>query len=247
LRYSLGVGLGEPVCALALLGLPLLWRRGASGRSLLALVAFSLPLALLIRHDNVRYALPAVLLLVPVAAATLLQLVQGWPRPAIGIAVALVSAPSLARSWSFVDLLAREDTRLLAKQFLAREAAERRVLFVGCFGLPEPDGLEHLATVPGPVTIEEALRAEPEYIVFDLSWIEVQRRPFRETWPEVARWYELAFEIDGRRDAELALPDPIAGTPSFMVPFARPWAMHRPGPPLAIYRRIIAADAAERR
>lgn len=246
-RYSLGVGLGEPVFALALLGSPLVWKRGAAGRVLLVVITLALPLALLIRHDNVRYALPAALLLVPVAAAALQGLLQRWSLPALSVAVLLVSAPSLARSLSFVALLAEEDTRLEAKRFLVREAAERRVLFVGYYGLPEPDGLRHLATVPGPLSIEEALRAEPDFVVFDLAWIEVRRRPFRATWPEAARHYELVFEVDGRRDPELALPDPVAGTPSFFVPFDRPWAMHRPGPPLAIYRRIARGPLAERR
>ncbi len=244
-RHSLGIGLGEPVLALALLGAPLLWKRGTAGRTLLSVIALSLPLALLIRHDNVRYALPAALLLVPVAAVALQRVTRRWSLPALSVAVLLVGAPSLARSSTFVALLAREDTRLEAKQFLVREAAERRVLFVGCFGLPEPDGLRHLATVPGPVSIEDALRAAPEFVLFDLSWIEVQRRPFRATWPEVARHYELVFEVDGRSDPSQPLPDPVAGTPSVMVPFDRPWAMHRPGPPLAIYRRVARGPLAE--
>ncbi len=247
-RYSLAIGLGETAFALALAGLWLAWRRGPGGRLLVLSILLFVPSVLLTEHRPVRFALGLlVLLALPagIACASLLARVTRLARVPL---LLLVAAPSLARSVAFDRLLPRRDTRLDMLALLReKDVPPEEVLGAGWHhGLPVPanrNALPYTWHVPqGREKIDKAaltasiLADPPRLILRDYSAPESWVPPAIDELIR-ARYRELA-RFDGRRAGDpVELPDPLHGNPTHMIPYARPWAMERPGPPLALFER----------
>ena len=189
----------------------------------------------------------------------------GRPEGAAGRLAAapalLAAGPSLLRTVCFDRALGGRDTRLDVVDFLrARGLPPEEVVAVGKDGLPRPTFLGKRKHLAGPplyidylfkvhmarpeqrLTREEGRALRPTFLLRDhtLSIFDVFG------WDDFAEVveseYRVALEVDGRTDpAAVPLPDVVAGTPSFLLPFDNPWAMTRPGPPLTLYERIDAA------
>ena len=90
-------------------------------------------------------------------------------------------------------------------------------------------------------TEQELLGRRPRYILRDLSGSVLGPASWEHEVlePILAGEYREVLRLDGRVDTDDELPDPTAGgTPTHMLPFARPWSMTRPGPPLILYERV---------
>jgi hypothetical protein len=249
-RYSLGVGLGEPVLALAAAGTVLAWRRGVAGRFLVLSALVFVPSILVTEHRPVRFALGLLVLLVPCAGIALAALLARLPRALAAPVLLLALAPSLVRSLALDLLLPRRDTRVEMLALLRERALPpAEVLGAGWHhGLPVPasrTALPYTTYLPAgrdqrvdKAAILAGLRAHPPgLIVRDYSapegWLPAELDGLiRERYREVAR-------LDGRRPGrDVPLPDPHHGNPTHMVPYLDPWAMTRPGPPLALFQRV---------
>ncbi len=244
-RDTFGVGLGEPVLVLALLGLGLTWRRGPSGRFTVLALLLMLPSILLTIHHPTRFGMALlVLLVVPagVACAALLARVPRWVAFAV---VPLVVAPSLVRSVFFGRLLQRQDTRIEMLAALRQLDVPRdEVLAIGWHhGLPSPVN-PNLKPYRRPrpdkderdQVLDELRGNPPRYVLRDYTMPESET--VTELEQSLLTGYREIRRLDGRKPGDpLILPDPRGGDPDLMVPFARPWAMLRPGPPLALFER----------
>jgi hypothetical protein len=249
-RYSLGVGLGEPVLVLVAAGALLAWRRGSTGRFFVLAALVFVPSILVTEHRPVRFALGLLVHLVPGAGIALSALLARLPRGLAALALLLVLAPSLARSSALDLLLPRRDTRVEMLALLRERALPpEEVLGAGWHhGLPVPasrTALPYTTYLPAgrdqrvdKAAVMAEIRAHPPaLIVRDYSapegWLPADLdRLLRERYREVAR-------LDGRRPGrDVPLPDPQHGNPTHMVPYVAPWAMSRPGPPLALFERI---------
>ncbi|HEX6886147.1 MAG TPA: glycosyltransferase family 39 protein [Planctomycetota bacterium] len=256
-RYTFAVGLGEPVFALALIGMGLGLARPGAPRFLALSALLLLPTTFLTAHTPVRFGLAPAILLVPLAALAAERLTAGRPVAVVGLVALLAGAPSLARSLSFDALIGRPDSRVeMVRHLDAQGAGKGEVLAVGFYGLPRlsgdsPEPFEDLVlrvrSDPGitpaaaRALAEEAIGRAPRFVLRDetsgmppdhdaLVW-----EPIRAV---LARDYDVALHLEGRGDpGSVRLPDPIAGYLSLFVPYDRPWAMTRPGPTLVLYER----------
>ena len=259
LRYTLFVGCGELVLPAGLAGLVLGWRRGGGARFLALSFLLMTPCVLWIRSPSPRFGLPLAILIVPCAALALQALLARLPRAAGAFVLAAVLLPPILRSASFDLLVAEPDTRgEMVAALDALGAPRREVLAFGLHGLPslhdgEPKPFVDFyrrVYVAATFTEEELLGRRPRYILRDLS---SGLAPEGEDWerrvlePILAAEYRELLRLDGRVDSEGELPDPTAGgSPTFMVPFDRPWSMTRPGPPLVLYERVTRDPSPER-
>ncbi len=249
-RYSLGVGLGEPVFALGLLGLWLSWRRGTAGRFLVLSILLFAPSILLTEHRPVRFGLGLLVLLCAPAGIAGAALLARLPRPLAALSLLLAISPSLVRSIAFDRLIPRLDTRVEMLAILReRKVPPEDVLGAGWHhGLPIPasrHALPYTSHVPSSrenridkAAVTASILADPPRLILrdysaPSSWVPAEiDQLIRERYRELVR-------LDGRRgDDPVQLFDPIHGNPSHMVPYVRPWAMVRPGPPLALFERI---------
>ncbi|HZM01232.1 MAG TPA: glycosyltransferase family 39 protein [Planctomycetota bacterium] len=262
LRYTLWVGAGEPVFALGLLGAVLAWRRGGPLRLLPVALVLLLPMFFLAMSRSVRYGVPHVALLAALAGLACDRLASalagargsagqpsrtgGWLLAAL---LVLASAPSLLRDLYFNRALGERDTRLDVQEHLARAGATPPdLLLFGLFGLRGPpfapgegQSLNFYGAVHrvGFMTKEQALALRPRFVLRDESAPELDRWGWDEFRPAIEAEYRPVLQVDGRVDpAAVALPEPAAGTPGFMLPYENPWAMSRPGPPLTLYERV---------
>jgi hypothetical protein len=264
LRYTLWVGVGEPVCVLALVGAVLAWRRGGSLRLLPLALVLLLPMFFLAMSRSVRYGVPHVALLCALAALAcewLAAAIERGYRAAPGLGrglrggwllaqvVILASGPSLMRDVSFDRALGKRDTRLDVQDHLVQAGAQPPdVLMFGLFGLRGPPfapgegqsinfyGAVHRV---GFLTKEQALALRPRFVLRDESAPELDRWGWDEYRPVIEAEYRPVLHVDGRVEpAAVTLPEPAAGTPGFFLPYENPWAMTRPGPPLTLYERV---------
>lgn len=244
LRYTLAIGLGEPVFALALAGLALAWRRGPAGRFLVLSLLLIAPTPFLSRIPVLRYGLCLVVWLAAPAGIALAASLGRLPRALGCLAAVLVVTPSLARSWTSDLLLTRRDTRDEMLDLLA-ERAEPAEQVLACghpdalpkFGAGAP--YRHYVLLWGAKKLDLAavLADPPHTILLDLS--DASRRiPGREELLSlVASRYRTVRSLTDHFDPGIPLPDPVTG-PGLFVPYARPWTMTRPGPALVLYERV---------
>lgn len=245
-RDTFGVGLGEPVFALALVGLVVTWRRGPHGRFAVLATLLMVPSILLTIHHPTRFGMALLVLLVVPAGVACSALLARVPRWAVFAVVPLVVAPSLARSVSFGRLLQRQDTRIEMLAALRQLDVPRdEVLAIGWHhGLPSPvnPNLKPYRRPRPDKSEREQVMAElrsnpPRYVLRDYTMPETEQ--VTETEAQLLEGYREIMRLDGRKPGDpLVLPDPRGGDPDLMVPFARPWAMLRPGPPLALFERM---------
>jgi len=209
----------------------------------------------------VRYGVPHVALLAALAGLACDALSRaiagpersratGWLLAAL---VVLASGPSLLRDVAFDHVLGQRDTRLDVQDHLvAAGAMPPDLLMFGLFGLRGPPfakgegqsinfyGYVHRV---GLLTKEQALALRPRFVLRDESAPELDRWGWDEYRPAIEAEYRQVLHVDGRVDPDaLTLPEPTAGTPGFFLPYANPWAMTRPGPPLTLYERIAPSN-----
>jgi hypothetical protein len=115
---SLVIGLGWPLLAAAMFGVLL----GLKTRNQSMLVVVALPISVLAvlgaqQLYFARFLLPVIPVLVVAAALALDTLIA--PLPALGLAALLIATPSLVDVVRFDALLSREDTRALARDWVA--------------------------------------------------------------------------------------------------------------------------------
>ena len=264
LRHTFGAGFGEVALPLAVVGAALAWRRGGQARMLVVCLLLLLPMFVVARSKAVRYGIAHVALL-SVLAALAIEVLAGRAatargrRLALGALLLLALGPSLVRIVCFDRALGGRDTRTDVADYLrSRALPPEEVVAVGnLYALPRPSLFGKRRHLAGPplfldygiqvnlakgdqrLSREEGRLMRPKLLVRDhtleifdvFGWDD-----FAET---VEREYRVVLHVDGRRDSEAAhLPDLVAGTPAFLLPFDNPWAMSRPGPPITIYERI---------
>jgi hypothetical protein len=252
-RVTLPVGLGETAYLLGLAGIVVGLRQGGAARLFALYALLMVPSMVVLDAPSARYALPMAMLLVPTAAIAGEALLRRASRPLAALVLALVLLPSVVRSIAFDRVVDRLDTRVeMLDALRATGAPPAEILAIGNHGLPN---VRHIARRPytdlyrtlfraGTASIEEAVEAarrltarRPRYVLRDLSsqvpdpggWLE------RELLPLLERDYHEVLRLDPREDAGIVLPDEHAGMPTHMLPYARPWAVSRPGPPLVLY------------
>lgn len=166
----------------------------------------------------------------------------------LDVLTGLFCALAWERSLAWVRLISAPDTRLDVIRFLRQAGAQRRdVVAFGLHGLPL--GSRHATELPflDYVRVAPELRGEriarvhsrpPRFIVHEQSYPLLDAYGFDDVRALVAEHDEAVLQVDGRVDGITpSLPDDVAGTPSFLVPFASPWLMTRPGPGLVVYER----------
>src|SRR5262245_40505963 len=242
-RDTFGVGLGEPVLALALIGLVLTWRRGTRGRFAVLATLLMLPSILLTIHHPMRFGLVLLVLLVVPAGIACAAWLARVPRWAAYVLLPMIVAPSVTRSAFFDRLLRRQDTRVEMLAALRELDVPRDDVFaIGWHhGLPstvnpnlKPYRRPRPEAEERDQLVEELLRNPPRYVLRDYTMPESEALTQLEE-SLLGRYREIR-RLDGRRPGDpLTLPDK---DPDVMVPFARPWAMLRPGPPLALFERV---------
>lgn len=248
-RYTLAIGLGEPVFVLALAGLVLGWRKGPAGRMATLSVLGLVPTILMTQHHPLRFGLALMVALVLPAALGGAALLERVPR-AVGVAaIALAVTPSIVRSVFFDRLVGRRDTRLeMLEAVEALGQPKTEVFALGWHhGIPS-----RIHTHQSPFThprpedrrneglfLKAFYAKTPRHVMIDwtLPWKDDETLQGIEAW--VRERYREILVLDGTRPGwQVELPDPPDGRPSHMVPYARPWAMVRPGPPLTLFERI---------
>jgi hypothetical protein len=243
LRYTLAIGLGEPVFVLALAGLVLAWRRGPAGRFLVLSLLLIAPTPFLSRIPVLRYGLVLLVWLAAPAGIALAACLARLPRALGTVLVVVVVAPSLVRSTLSDRLLTRRDTRdeMLALVAERAEPPERVLAFGHTDALPrfeEDSPYRQYALLWGAKKLDIAavLADPPHTILLDLS--DASRRiPGREELQSlIASRYREVRRLTDHFEPGIPLPDPVTG-PGLFVPYARPWTMTRPGPPLVLYER----------
>ena len=244
-RFTLWVGLGEPVVVFAVIGLLLGLRAGGEPRQLALSALLLTPSLFLTSHHPVRFGLPVAVLAVPFAGVLLDRVLERVGRP-WGIAVLLLAlAPSLVRSVAFDALIGRTDTRVEIVQHLRQAGAEAEDVYAfGIYGLPRNKPkpyvdvyrASHRAGGSPPAPVAEAW---PRFLLRDLTADGVSSLGWDAAAPLVGSRYREVVRLDGRTDpTAVPMPDPAAGTPSHFVPYAEPWTMRRPGPGLVLYERL---------
>jgi hypothetical protein len=242
---ALVIGLGWPVLAGAVVGLGL----GILARGRSMLVVASLPVGLLAvlgaQHLYfARFLLPAVPAIVVTAAAALDRLCALYP--VAGLAAALVvGSPSLIDVARFDSLLAREDTRTLARDWIATNLPAGALLAVDSapLGPPlSPDG-QHQVLVADTAALFDLAPAEyrargVEYLVVSSFTAEVhaidpareaRRQAFYVALPREASVVGEFRPYGGEREPPFVY-DQIYG------PFNALDQFDRPGPTVTIYR-----------
>lgn len=254
-RYHLvetfGVGLGAPVAGLALVGLAVLLRRRET-RLPAGMLLAAFAMLLTTRTTAVRYGEPLVGFAAIFAAAAITAVAsRAFPRRGAMAAAALAvvaSAPSIARTAAFARVLLAEDTRVAARGFLdERTPAPEDVLQFASYGtVPYPAHWDFLRMVYRNRTwaLDAALALRPRFLVAEVSDPEVRRWGIDVFLAKAGADYVPVWSIDGRVDgASPDLPQHTAGTPDFLVPWAEPWRMTRPGPAITIWERRTEGEA----
>ncbi|HED65560.1 MAG TPA: phospholipid carrier-dependent glycosyltransferase [Planctomycetes bacterium] len=244
LRVSVPLGIGEPVAALAALGLVLALLRGGRARALALFALLTIPTAMIANIPSPRFAIAVATAAIPLAALALDRLfARAGTRFAPAI-VGIVLAPSLARDLSFDWILTRRDTRSeMMERIEALGVPAREVVAVGHRGLPDPlpppaPFLNLFAQIRrGKMGPEDVIAHPPTYLLRDLNAGRSDRiawEPFREL---VEERYEEVLHLDGRDPR--GAPERKAGyyiSPRLFLPFHAPWLRRRPGPGLVLYR-----------
>jgi hypothetical protein len=253
LRWSLVVGLGVTAFAAALIGCVLGWRARGPARGIVTCCVLLLPMLFFVRAAPVRYALSLVTLLcIPAAFACERLATRGGTvrRGLLALLVLLAIAPGAIRSVAFDRALGNRDTRQDVLDHLASAGATPQdVLAIGFYGLPRPsmvfgqppfmDYLRMTWPRGGVISREEGQRMRPRFILHDHTAHEQDPIGWDDFAEVVAREYRQVLHVDPRTDPDaVALPDQDAGTPSFLMAYAEPWKMTRPGPPLTLYERV---------
>ena len=244
LRYTLAIGLGEPVFLLALAGLVPCWRRGPAGRFVVLSLLLIAPTPFLSRIPVLRYGLALVVWLTVPAGIALAASFGRLPRALGVLLVALVVAPSVARSIASDRILMRRDTRDEMLDLLAERAEPpEQVLAFGHpdaiprFGAAGP--YRHYVLLWGAKKLDIAavLAAPPRTVLLDCSDASLPIPGREELLSLLASRYREVRRLTGHFDPGIPLPDPVTG-PGLFVPYADPWSMTRPGPPLVLYERV---------
>jgi 4-amino-4-deoxy-L-arabinose transferase-like glycosyltransferase len=236
LRY----GLGAPLFAAGLLGLPLMvWREGRRG----VLVAlFPLAYYLLVgsgRTVFARYILPAVPFLC-LTAAYAVAAAAAWftgalhrPRWLIPITMAMASvviSPSILSVVAFDRLLAREDTRVIARRWIEeRFAPGATVAQVG------PSNGHVYVDYENRYVLSNAISAERPTLVIIVSSPLPGSPNLARLAPLLDREYDLQFAqmVAGEDDGA----NTYDRQDEFYLPLAGFHRVERPGPNLRIYVR----------
>ncbi len=245
-RHTLATGLGEPVLLAALAGLWIGARRGPAGRLMVLSVLGCLPILVLTSVPVVRYGISPLVLLAAPAGLALSALVRRLPLALGPVALFLALLPSLARSLAFDWVVRQEDTRVEILAVLReRHLPPSEVLAIGFHhDLPEP------ATRPVPsvytnffgglyrneLTFESVLADPPRLILWGPTRI-AEEIGGQELEALVRDRYREVLRLEGCTEPGVTrktAPEPRA----LMIPYARPWATPRPGPPIVLYERI---------
>jgi len=243
LRYTFAIGLGEPVFVLALAGLVLAWRRGSAGRFLVLSLLLLAPTPFLSRIPILRYGLALLVWLAAPAGIALAAWLRRMPRSLAGIAIVLVVAPSLVRSLASDRLLLGRDTRdeMLALLAQRAEPAAQVLAFGHLDALPKygrASLYRHylLSWGAGKLDIADVLADPPQAILLDLSDSSLRIPGRDELLSLIQSRYREVRRLTDHFEPGPMLQDKVLA-PGLFVPYARPWSMTRPGPPLVLYER----------
>jgi len=244
-QASLAVGLGEPVLLLALGGLFVAWRLGRRGRLLVLAVLCLLPTLVLTHALLVRYGMSLLVVLTIPAGLAMGALLGRVPRALGAVALGLALAPSLLRSMALDRVWLHADTRVqLLGELRARCRPGERVLAVGLHAdQPRPllpQAFEYvnylLATSTHRVTLAGVLAEPPRWIVWGQR-LASEDIPDGLALEALVRAQYRAVASFGRPCAESDV-SPMVVPRALEVPYARPWTVERPGPPMRLYERV---------
>lgn len=235
LRYGLGI----PLLAAGVLGLLfMVWREGRRG----VLVAL-FPVAYYVlmgtgRTVFARYALPAVpflcltagyLVATTAAAVTTSLRRPGWRIPATTVMTAAVLWPSMLSVIAFDRLIAREDSRVLARRWIEERFAPGTTILQ----LGQTNGHVYIYYEIDYVLSEIPSTSRPTLVVLVSS--PIASPDLHSIAPWVEREYDLRFV------QKVVAEDDLANTydrqDEFFVPLAGFHQVERPGPNLRIYVR----------
>jgi hypothetical protein len=259
-RTSLAAGAGLPLALLCLAGL--LLGSSTPGRGPLRLFAIlallTLPCPMTIRLQAPRHALPFVISLVPVAAGAAVwfgrRAAERLPRGSLAAhplagaaAVALLVAPSAARSMAFDARIGRQDTRAeMLERLRALGVAQDQILGFGTYGLPRshaPGASPYVDAYRtarwAPELIPDAARQPPRYVLVEENALDLSEWTGLDLQSFLAQHYREALRLDPRDPAELLPYATLAdgAHPGNLFSFQRPSALTRPGPVLVLYER----------
>jgi len=249
---STWIGWGAAPTVLAACGLAWgLWRAGPL--RLPALFALlTLPCVLALHLPAVRYALPWLLALAPLAAgcagawlAPLLSRRGVVPRVVAVAAVLACVLPGTLRSAAFGERVGRTDTRLLMLDRLAELGVpSSEVWAFGLYGLPRSAGSAPAPYVDvyrevarQPDFLARAEADPPRYVLRDPGAQDLSAWTGLDLDALLARRYRRSVQFDPRAPPGSlplgALSD--AGTPQHFLSFTQPAAVDRPGPVLELF------------
>jgi hypothetical protein len=271
LATAFAAAVGVPMCGLALVGLAAALR--GRHRGVLVLLAVAVPyLVALARAERlfVRYTLPLVPLLAVLAAHAVLVLRERMPRrtgPVLAALLVLVTvADPAGRSVALVRLLARDDTRLLAGQWIAAHVPSGAALIVPgtrWYSLPElPPSWGDLAWRYGSAAAAELRRRgwlgdAPQYRLvaygYDGSgfaaartrarWVVTAEHPGLPAFGLVPTPVADALRTQGTRLVEFVAVDADPGEHALFCPIDANYVplrgfgtTRRPGPTITVWR-----------
>jgi len=239
-----GFGLG---CSL-LFAAALFWALARPGSGALALAGFVLLSFLgmtLSRYVFYRYilvALPALAILAGAMVSDLLALAerrdvpQGRSVIAIVLGLVVLLGPATARNLMLIRLLDREDTRTVARKWIAANVPRGSSIAVSDaakrFGKPQLSGEYQLV----PLEPLASLRAKR------VEWVFADTSPLRffSPGPDAAELSELERDAKLRLDVDPVRPDAPApvfdAADAFYAPLRNIGSMSRPGPRVRIWQ-----------
>jgi len=194
----------------------------------------------------VRYGL-GLLVVLAIPAGIALAAARARLRRFVGTALVLATvAPSLLRSVALDLVWQHPDTRVEIVAELRRLCAPGdEVLAVGLRAeqpFPGPQSYDYrnylLALAGGNLSLSEVLASPPAWILWG-SATPSATIPGAEQLERLVRAdYREALRLETRRDARVVVGEFKVVPRSLQVPYARPWAVERPGPPLVLYERV---------
>ena len=243
LTRSLPYGLGLPIFAAGLIGLPVLIRDHR--RAAIPLLAFVLPFYIAIGSGHTvffRYVIPIVPLLCLTAALAVRAIVDRTPlraRPgaAMAILALLIASPSLVSSITLDRLLAKTDSRVVAAEWLAPRLQPEHTL--------HDAGGEYVRLDLAKARFHD-WRYDAAARTFGAGdatpdWVVLYDSPLRDyaSVPESLRdlvraRYTLAHEVRAAANSPAAVFD---RQDAFFLPISGFDGVERPGPNVQIYRR----------
>ena len=242
LGVTFPAGFGWPLYLAAMVGIVRsAWLRRPTD---LVLLAFVIPFFLLVADVRMvfpRYVLPLVPILSVLAAELVVSFLPSGRRVAVAVATIVLIGPGFRKSAQFDRLLARQDTRLLASEWVSENLPRRTAVLI-CPGYGAPvinaDRRRPPAFQPQeiPCSLRAVLGAEADYLITHEHPVLRSSPPLPE---DLAEFLEERAEVLARFDP---FPSDFLGNAyyyradGFYLPFSGLDSVERGGPKITIWK-----------